>query len=88
MYTVVFVRSAYKEYRKVPQRVRQRIDEVLQILCINPVSDVLRIRKIRGLENHYRIRVEDYRIVYSPQHDKLIVRVIRVGHRRDVYDHF
>ena len=88
MYTVVFVRSAYEEYRKVPQGVRQRIDEVLQILCINPVSDVLKIRKIRGLENHYRIRVGDYRIVYSPQHDKLVIRVIRVGHRRDVYDHF
>ena len=88
MYEVVFVRSAYKEYRKVPQRIRQRIEEVLQILCINPVSDVLKIRKIRGLENHYRIRVGDYRIIYSPQHDKLIIRVIRVGHRRDVYDYF
>ena len=88
MYEVVFVRSAYKEYRKVPQRIRQRIDEVLQILCINPVSDVLKLRKIRGLENHYRIRVGDYRIIYSPQHDKLIIRVIRVRQRRDVYDYF
>ena len=66
MYTVIFVRSAYKEHRKVLQKVRQRMDEVLQILCNNPVSEVLKIRKVRGLENHYRIRVGDYRIVSAP----------------------
>ena len=34
--------------------------------------------KIKGKENHYRIRVGDYRVVYTPQDEKLIIRVIKM----------
>jgi mRNA interferase RelE/StbE len=64
------------------------VDQALEILSIDPLSEVLRFRKIRGKENHYRILLGDYRIIYSPQMTMLIVRVIRIGHRRDVYRHF
>ena len=64
------------------------MDKVLEILSIDPLSEVLRFRKIRGKENHYRVRVGDYRIIYSPVNEVLVVRVIRIGHRKDVYKHF
>jgi len=85
---VFFQKSALKEYRKLPKKVRGKIDEALEILSINPLSELLTFKKIRGKDNHYRIRVGDYRIVYTPQNDKLIIRVIRVGHRKDVYRFF
>ncbi len=85
---VLFQKSAYKEYRKLPKSVQNKVDEVLEILSINPLGEVLRFKKIRGKENHYRIRVGDYRIIYTPQNDQLIIRVIRVGHRKDVYRFF
>ena len=88
MYRVLFQKSAYKEYQKLPKKVRVKVDESLEILSVNPVSEILRFKKIRGKENHYRIRVGDYRIIYSPQDEQLIVRVIRVGNRKDVYRHF
>ena len=87
-YKILFQKSAYKEYKLLPKSVRLRVDQALEILSIDPLSEVLRFKKIRGKENHYRIRVGDYRIIYSPQTTTLIVRVIRIGHRKDVYRHF
>ena len=87
-FKVLFQKSAYKEYRALPKTIRERVDQVLEILSINPLSEILRFKKIRGKENHFRVRVGDYRIIYSPQIETLIVRVVRVGHRKDVYRHF
>jgi mRNA interferase RelE/StbE len=87
-YRVVFQKSAYKEYRALPKEILRRVDEVLEILSINPLSEVLKFKKIRGKANHYRVRIGDYRIIYSPQFNVLVVRVIRLGHRKDVYRYF
>ena len=87
-YKVVFQKSAYKEYKALPKKIKNRVDEVLEILSINPLSEVLRYRKVRGKENHFRVRVGDYRIIYSPVNEVLVVRVIRIGHRKDVYRYF
>ena len=87
-YKILFQKSAYKEYLALPKAVQKKFDQVLEILSINPLSEVLRFKKIRGKENHYRVRVGDYRMIYSPQASSLIVRVIRIGHRKDVYRHF
>ena len=43
------------------------------------------VKKLTGLDDLYRIRVADYRIVYQIQDDRLIVLVVRIGHRKDVY---
>ena len=88
MYKILFQKTAFKEYKKLPKKTQKKIDEVLTILSINPLSEILKFKKIRGRENHYRIRVGDYRLVYSPLDKKLVVRMIRVGHRKDVYRHF
>ena len=85
---VVFQKTAHKEYTSLPKHVRAKVDETLEILSINPLSDILRLRKIRGKDNHYRVRVGDYRIIYSPQADTIIVRVIKIGHRKDIYRYY
>lgn len=41
--------------------------------------------KLENTDNQYRIRVGNYRVLYEIQDDVLIVKVVRVGHRRDVY---
>ena len=85
---IFFQKSAHKEYEKLPKKARLKIDEALSILSINPLSELLNFKKIKGKDNHYRIRVGDYRVVYTPQNEKLIIRIIRVGHRKDVYKFF
>jgi len=85
---IFFQKSAYKEYSKLTKKVKAKIDETFEILSINPLGEILRFKKIRGKDNHYRVRVGDYRIIYTPQNDRLIIRVIRIGHRKDVYKFF
>ncbi|GAB4302450.1 MAG: type II toxin-antitoxin system RelE/ParE family toxin [Thiohalomonadaceae bacterium] len=82
-YRVEWKRSAEKELRKLPREVIPRIIEAVGGLGANPVPQGT--RKLVGSDHNYRIRVGDYRIVYSLFQDRLIVEVIRVGHRREVY---
>ena len=42
-------------------------------------------RKLKGEEHAYRIRVGDYRIIYDVLQEVLVILVLRVGHRKDVY---
>ena len=85
---VLFQKSAFKEYSKLPKKTQVKINEALEILSINPMSELLAFKKIRGRESHYRIRVGDYRVVYTTLNGQLIVRIIRIGHRKDVYKFF
>jgi len=88
MYDIVFVATAWKEYKGLPKAIRKRVDEALEIIAVNPLAEILRFKKIRGRENHYRVRIGEYRLIYSPSADTVVVRVIRIGHRKDVYRHF
>ncbi|MDX9767773.1 MAG: type II toxin-antitoxin system RelE/ParE family toxin [Ectothiorhodospiraceae bacterium] len=82
-YRVEWKRSAEKELRKLSREVIPRIIEAVGGLGVNPIPQGS--RKLVGSEHNYRIRVGDYRVVYSLFQDRLIVEVIRVGHRREVY---
>lgn len=84
-YRVEFVKSAKREFEDLPRRLQEKILEALAFLAANPFSDLLRIKKLRGAAALYRIRVGDYRIVYEIQRDRLIVMVIKIGHRSEVY---
>jgi mRNA interferase RelE/StbE len=55
----------------------------IELLVENPFPP--RARKMVGVANHYRIRVGEYRIVYQVFSDYLLIEVVRVGFRRDVY---
>lgn len=84
-YRVAITASAKKELDRLPAKVAERCIEALSFLAINPFSEVLHVKKLRGPEALYRVRVGDYRIVYEVQKKVLLVLVIKVGHRSDVY---
>jgi len=84
-YTVEFVKSAEKEFLRLPSKVRDKFTDSLKLLSISPYSELLRIKKLKGVENVYRIRVGEYRLIYEIIEDRLIVLVIKLGHRREVY---
>ncbi len=72
-----------KKLAKQPGTTLQRIRDVIDELETDPRPHG--VKKLQGEENLYRIRVGDYRIIYSIEEKKLIVLVIRIGHRRDIY---
>ena len=85
VYAIEFVRSARKEFEKLPIKIRDRVVEALQILSQNPFSELLKTKKMRSASSLYRVRVGDYRLLYEVHRGRLVVIVIKIGHRREVY---
>jgi len=85
-YLVVFKKSAVKELQALPQKIQQRILDAVNLLSLNPYTEILQIKKLKGADDLYRIRVQDYRIIYSLEKQILKVAIIKIGHRREVYD--
>jgi mRNA interferase RelE/StbE len=82
-YSVRWKHSAAKELRGLDRDVIARILRTVDELAHDPCPSGS--RKLRGSDRTYRLRVGDYRIVYSVLADALVVEIIRVGHRREVY---
>ncbi len=83
-YRVLIKPSAAKEIEAVDQkRDRQRI--VARILALADEPRPVGCEKLAGESDRYRVRVGRYRILYSIADDELLVLVVRVGHRKDVY---
>ncbi len=82
-YTLHVPTRVRKDLESVPFSQRKRIDARMVSLAENPrpVGCV----KLQGLHDYWRIRVGDFRIVYTIQDDQLLVLVVRIAHRRDVY---
>lgn len=84
-YAVKFYKDAIKNFKKLDKTTRNRILDNINILAQNPKNKELDIRRMQGTENKYRLRVGTYRVVYSIIDEELIIIIIRVGARRDVY---
>lgn len=82
-FRVEFARSATKDLRGIDRQSIPRILAAIEELTDNPLP--IGCKKLVGSEHTYRIRVGDYRIVYDFQDTTLVVFVVRVRHRRDVY---
>ena len=81
-YQVTVTPPANKAIARFPLSVRARIAERLLSLADDPRPHGS--LKLQG-EDAYRIRVGDYRIIYTIEDDRLLVLVVDVGHRGDVY---
>jgi len=85
-YRVEVKRNARKSLLGLPQAYRIRIGEAIDALASDPRKPGT--RKLAGSDCLYRLRVGDYRVIYEVQDDCLIIVVIKIGHRREVYrDH-
>jgi len=82
-YRVEVARRALKSLRALPRREQQRIRAAIDLLAEHPRPPGC--VAMAGEARTYRVRVGDYRIVYEVFDDHLVVQVVRVGHRRDVY---
>jgi mRNA interferase RelE/StbE len=81
-YQIVLVRSAEKELNKLPTSIRDRITDRLLTLEENPRP--FGVKKLHGQES-YRLRVGDYRVLFTIDDATRTITVFGVGHRREVY---
>jgi len=83
MYKIVFQKSAGKALERLPGSAPERILFKINALKENPRPQG--VKKLAGSENLYRIRIRDYRVIYSIFEGVLIIEILRIGHRKDVY---
>ena len=82
-YAVVLKPAALRDLRRLPEDARRRIAVTIDALAGEPRPTG--VEKFQGEAELYRVRVGDYRIVYQVEHKALVVLVVRIGHRREMY---
>jgi mRNA interferase RelE/StbE len=83
-YDVALTSSAAKELKKLSVQLIARIIPRLENLAANPRPPGC--RKLQGGDREWRIRIGDYRVVYTIDDAKLLVEVTRIRHRREAYE--
>lgn len=82
-YDVVLSPAAVRELRGFDPPVRRRIQAVIDLLAENPRPPAA--TRLVGGAGWWRVRTGDYRVVYEIEDERLVVLVLRAGHRREVY---
>jgi mRNA interferase RelE/StbE len=82
-YVIVLTKKAQKQLDKIPDAVATSTFEAITTLEQDPRPQGC--KKLTGREG-YRIRVGNYRVIYSIIDDELIVSIITLGHRKDIYN--
>lgn len=83
-YTVVYHRNIEKDLKKLNAKtIRLFFDAVKEIILKDPYQGIGLKGKYRGL---WKYRIGNYRIIYSIEDNELIVLILRMRHRRNVYD--
>ena len=82
-YEIEITRTAEKQLKKLPREEQGRV--VATILRLADEPRPRGSRKLAGYDDVFRIRVGTYRILYSVSSGRLVIIILKVGHRRDVY---
>jgi len=82
-YSIEFRPTVLKSLKRFPKRDLVRIKKKIEELGINlptPIST-----KMKGDNSLHKVRSGDYRIIYEIHNDRLVILVVKIGHRKDVY---
>jgi mRNA interferase RelE/StbE len=83
-YTIAIVPSALRSIQSLSRILRERIRATIDLLAENPRP--YGVKSLQGGQKGYlRLRVGDYRVIYRVEDERLLVLVVAVGHRREVY---
>jgi len=82
MYEVELTDRALKELYKLEKNLQERIVKTLERIRIRPEAH---LTKLVG-DSYYRLRVGDYRLIIDIENNKLILLIIKIGHRKNIYD--
>lgn len=83
MYRIIIKKPAKKFIDRLPQNEKRRIVEAIERL-----PEGSNIKRLQGHEGMYRLRVGDYRIIYTIDNGRLLICVIAAGNRGQIYNQF
>lgn len=81
----IFVKpAAQRQIKKLTPAVQKSLIALIESLAAEPRPPGC--KKLKGRQNEYRARLGNYRVIYSIEDTALVITIIKVGHRRDIYD--
>ena len=83
LFTVYFSRSAEKSLKNLPKFVGDKITKAISGLAHDPHP--VGGKKMAGTRSTYRIRMQNYRVIYDVDHHQVTILVLKIAHRREVY---
>lgn len=81
MYEIVLSDTAKRQFDKLEKNDQERIGSVFERIKIRPEHFIQRLVN----SHYYKLRVGEYRVILDVIHDKLVILVVEIGHRRNVY---
>ncbi len=82
MYEIIFSEKALKQLKKLEKDMQRRIISVLERIRIRPEAYITKL----VADPSYKLRVGDYRVILDIDRNKLVIFVVLMGHRREIYD--
>lgn len=83
MYKVTFSKQAYKSLRRMPRNTAVNISKKIKELAVNPHG----MRNVKKLTDHpgFRLRVGDWRVVYTVYEKEILIHIVKIKSRGEVY---
>lgn len=86
MYAIEFLPSAKKELSGLDFVIQKQLKEKIILLATDPAQLKNNIKPLKGeYSGKFRLRVRDYRIIFRIEEEKVLIMIIRIGHRKEVY---
>ena len=90
-YNLVITEAATKELKRIPAKMQDRLFEKIESLAQEPKPHGYKKLKNFNLpgsdtDDYYRIRVGDYRVIYTIEDEQITIFVLKIAHRKDVYE--
>jgi len=84
VYKIAFTKQAYKSLRRIPKNVVDRIRKKLDQIAEDPFATHPNVSKLQNRPG-YRVRIGDWRVIYDIRNEELVIMVLKVGSRGDIY---
>jgi len=84
VYKIIVKKEAAKSLNRLPRNMAKTIREKLEAIAADPYAEHPNAKKLQGREG-YRLRVGDWRVIYEIQNDQLVILVLKVAPRGEVY---
>lgn len=84
MFEVTYSTKAFKFLKKADTDIRHNLSKKIQLLKVDPFSQELDIKKLKGRDG-YRLRVGDYRVIYTIDNNIITIFIIDIAHRKEIY---
>ena len=87
-YSVFFEERAAKELARIEKPYQLLIKKKIEQLAENFDSMVNNLKPLKGKYDYYRLRVGNYRVIFHKDARKIIITIVRIGHRKSIYQDF